>query len=284
MKKVLSILIFSCFVATLSYAQIGESTVLDGVYIKENTPNRRVIPYPHLREADVQWSKRVWRELDLKQKINHPLYYPLKPAQGKKSLFDVIKDGIIKTSELTAYYTGDLGDDDMFTRELTPAEIMSILQDTVVQYAEDPDTGEMIETKTVTEVTSEQITRYEVKEDWFFDRQRSVLDVRIIGICPKVAEKDEFGEFKGYKRLFWIYFPEARYVFSNVDVHNRFSDAERRTYEDIFWKRQFTSYIIKESNPYDRFIAEYKVGLDALLEAESIKKDIFDYEQNMWHY
>lgn len=278
---------FLFFVAAFFFTFQGYSqgsTVLDGVYVKEHTPNRKVVGYAHLREGDVMWMKRVWRELDLKQKANHPLYYPLEPAQGKKSLFDVIKDAITKENTLTAYYTGDLGDDDMFTRELTLPEVMGLLADTVTQYAEDPDTGEMIETQTVDEVKSEKITRYEIKEDWFFDNQRSVMDVRIVGICPLVAEYNEFGEFKGYKKLFWIYFPEARYVFKESDVHNRMNDAERRTYEDIFWKRQFGSYIVKETNVYDRRISEYKVGLDALLEAEKIKNDIFLVEHDLWSF
>ncbi len=275
------VILFSCSII-VSFAQ--ESTVLDGVYVKENTPHRKVVPYPHLREADVNWSKRIWRQIDLKQKMNHPLYYPEQPSQGKKSLFDVIKDGIMKENNLTAYYVGDLGDDDMFTKELTPNELLGILNDSVTSYTEDPDTGEMLEVSTVEEVTSDKITRYEIKEDWFFDKQRSVMDVRIVGICPLLADYDEFGEFKGYKKLFWVYFPEARYVFANADVHNRFSDSERRTYEDIFWKRQFASYIVKESNPYDRRINEYKIGMDALLEAEKIKENIFNYEQDMWHY
>lgn len=278
----ISTLLLITALSTVVKAQ--ESTVLDGVYVRENTPSRKVVPYTGLREADVFFSKRVWREIDLKQKINHPLYFPLTPAQGKKSLFDVIKDAVTKDNTITAYYTGDLGDDDMFTRALTLPEVMSLLQDTVTQYAEDPDTQEMIETKTLSEVKTEQVTRFEIKEDWFFDKQRSVLDVRIIGICPKVAEKDQNGEFKGYKRLFWIYFPEARLVFANVDIHNKKSDSERRTYEDIFWKRQFGSYIIKESNDFDRFISEHKVGLDALIEADRIKEDIFNLEHDLWHF
>ncbi|MCI5055007.1 MAG: gliding motility protein GldN [Flavobacteriales bacterium] len=284
MKHLSFLLLLSLFAFLGHDTSAQESNVLDGVYVKEHTPNRRVVPYPHLREGDVMWMKRIWREVDLKQKVNHPFYYPLEPAQGKKSLFDVIKDAITKENTLSAYYTGDLGDDDMFTRELTLPEVMGLLADTITQYAEDPDTGEMIETQTVDEVKSEKITRYEIKEDWFFDNQRSVMDVRIIGICPKVAEYNEFGEFKGYKKLFWIYFPEARFVFKQTDVHNRFNDAERRTYEDIFWKRQFGSYIVKETNVYDRRISEYKVGLDALIEAEEIKNDIFIVEHDLWHF
>ncbi|MBN4061833.1 gliding motility protein GldN [Bacteroidales bacterium AH-315-I05] len=261
-----------------------ESTVLDGVYIREHTLNRKVVPYPSLREADVMWLKRVWREIDMRQKINHPMYYPAKPVQGRKNLFDVIKDAITRDNTLTAYSVGALNDDDMFTQELTLPEVLSKLSDTVVVYTEDPDTGEPIETFTVEDVTGENVKMYRLKEEWFFDNQRSVLDVRIIGICPFIEEFNEYGEFKGYKPLFWIYFPEAREVFKMADVFNRSNDSERRTYEDIFWKRQFGSYIIKESNVYDRFINEYKVGLDALLESEKIKDNIFNMEHDLWHF
>lgn len=282
--KVRSTLSLLLLVVLATLVQAQESTVLDGVYVRENTPSRKVVPYTALRESDVFYAKRVWRIIDLKQKINHPMYFPLTPAQGKKSLFDVIKDAVTKDNTMTAYYTGDLGDDDMFTRALTLPEVQSLLVDTVTQYAEDPDTQEMIETKTVKEISTENITQFEIKEDWFFDKQRSVLDVRIIGICPLLIEKDENGEAKAPKRLFWIYFPEARIVFANVDIHNKRSDSERRTYEDIFWKRQFGSYIVKESNDYDRKISEYKVGLDALMEADRIKEDIFNVEHDMWHF
>ncbi|MEM9024456.1 MAG: gliding motility protein GldN, partial [Bacteroidota bacterium] len=109
--------------------------------------------------------------------------------------------------------------------------------------------------------------------------------VRIIGICPLISKSDDItGEFRGYKPLFWIYFPEARSVFVHAETFNRGNDVERRTYEDIFWKRQFNSYVIKQSNVYDRAIAEYKAGLDALLEAEEIKNHIFLQEHDLWHF
>jgi len=84
--------------------------------------------------------------------------------------------------------------------------------------------------------------------------------------------------------LFWIYYPEARFVFVKSEVYNRGNDVERRTYEDVFWKRQFGSYIIKVSNVYDRGIVEYETGLDALLEAEKIKAKIMNMEHDLWSY
>lgn len=123
-----------------------------------------------------------------------------------------------------------------------------------------------------------------VKEDWFFDKQRSVMDVRILGLCPYMEELDEFGEPKGFKPLFWVYFPECRKIFANNEVYNKWNDAERRTYEDVFFKRLFGSYIYKESNVYDRRIYQYAKGMDGLLEAERVKEELFVKEHDLWEY
>lgn len=253
--------------------------ILDGAYIKENTPTRRVIPYTPIREADVQWARRVWREIDLREKINHPLYYPTIPLQERKSLWDVIKEGV-EEKTIHAY------DDEEFLVQLTQSEAMAKMGDSIEIYIEDPDNpdGEPIPSATYEELTSDRIKRYQLKEDWFFDRERSIMDVRIIGMQAVKEAIDQNGNFKGYASTFWIYFPEARYVFANYDVFNRHNDAERRTYEDIFWKRFFSSYIIKRSNVYNhRLISSYKKALDMLLEGEKVKERIFFYEHDLWH-
>ena len=95
---------------------------------------------------------------------------------------------------------------------------------------------------------------------------------------------DQDGESMGYSPLFWLYYPECRYVFANADVFNLFNDAQRRTYEDLFQKRYFSSYIIKESNVYDRNVSEYARGMDALAQSEKIKEELFLLEHDLWHY
>ena len=82
-----------------------------------------------------------------------------------------------------------------------------------------------------------------------------------------------------------MHFPGAREVLINAEVFNLIgNDAERRTYDDIFWKRMFGSTIVKEANVMDRKVNEYMVGLDALLEAERIKAEIFNLEHDLWEY
>ncbi len=111
------------------------------------------------------------------------------------------------------------------------------------------------------------------------------MDVRILGICPLIQVRDENNELKpGFQPMFWIYFPEARSLFARTELYNPKNDSERRTFDDIFWKRYFSSYIIQESNTYNRKISAYKTGLDALLEAEKIKDNIFLMEHDLWEF
>ncbi len=271
----------------LALAPMGAAraqTVLDGAYIKEHTKTQRVVPYPFIREADVMWYRRVWREIDLREKINLPLYYPTEPIHDRKSLFDVIKQGIIDDGSITAYDVGPTAQDDEFTKALLPTEVKAMLTRLDTTQTEDINTGEMKTVVTSSEVTSEKIKKYIIKEDWVFDKQRSVMDIRIIGICPKQEVLGDQGELRGFKPLFWLYFPELRYVLVNWDVFNRGNDAERRSFDHLFWTRQFNSTIIKVSNVYDRNVGQYKTGIDALLEAESIKADLFDFEHDLWNF
>ena len=269
-------------VVLLSNRTSAQTNVLDGVYVKEHTPERKVIPYTYLREADVQWSKRIWRMLDMREKKNHPLYFPTEVINNRKSLTQVILDGIMNDGTITAYST----DDDEFKKPMTKAEIQGLLAGTTdTLYIDDPENpGNQIQKVVTNEFKPETIKKYMIKEDWFFDKQRSVMDVRIVGICAIMDALNDDGSFKALKQMFWIYYPEARYVFANAEVYNRRNDAERRTLEDIIWKRDFSSYIYKETNVYDRSISEYKTGMDALLEAEKIKEDIFNYEHDLWEY
>ncbi|HBG71539.1 MAG: hypothetical protein A2W93_07855 [Bacteroidetes bacterium GWF2_43_63] len=263
-----------------SLAQVFD-TPPDRVWDKEYYPDRVAVPYPHLRKADVFFAKRVWRVIDLREKINHPLYYPIQPTNGRISLMSSILKGIEENS-ITAYGAVD----DEFKSPMSPEEVKAVLVkiDTLKDRF-DPFTGEQLpDTIIPTPFDVASVTMFRVKEDWIFDRQRSVIECRILGICPLREEYDLEGNLKGTRADFWIYFPEARNVLVKNEVFNRFNDGQRLTYDDWFFKRLFGSYVIKETNVYDRYIVSYAANLDALLESERIENDTFVFEHDLWEF
>lgn len=272
-------------VSLLSNAQgAGTQTVLDGAYVPEHNPTRKVVPYPHLRQADVMWERRIWEVIDLKQKMNQPLYLPLEQIQNRKSLFDVMRTGILEDFSLTAYSLGPTQEDDEFHYPMSVEEVDSLLNPVVIRYRENLETGEKEPVENVEPISSGDVVAYKIKEVWIFDKQRSERYVRILGIAPVVLLKNDQGEVKGKKDLFWLYYPECRYVFANNEVYNLHNEAQRMTFDDLFQKRMFTGYVIKEDNVFNRQIAEYARGIDALLESERIKNDLFVMEHDLWHY
>lgn len=253
----------------------------DGVYDKENSVNRQLIPYTYLREADVTWEKRVWRRVDVREKQNQPLYFPKEALAGRISLPQLVVKYLIN-GQLIAF------DDEEF---LAPVERSAIKQKMVVQgdsaeVEEFDENGNSYMVKKPGGIDStwffETFSSLAIKEDWFFDKQKSSLEVRIIGLgfYAPIKGKEDLGE----TIQFWVYYPACRPVFAKHEVFNTKNDSERRTFEDIFWKRQFASSITKESNVYDRKVENYSKGLDALLESDRIKQDIFRLEHDLWQF
>lgn len=165
-------------------------------------------------------------------------------------------------------------------------------------------------------INSACITAYNIKEDWFFDKERSILDRRIISIAPVARLKPQepeamatdginrFSSLIGVdrsgnlidgrgepylgnvveKELFWLYFPELRDVIVNYYTYNENSDSQWMSFDDLFWKRKFSSTIYRVSDKFDREIEDYKYGVDALYESERIKDDIRTWEIDVWNY
>jgi gliding motility associated protien GldN len=285
MKKSVKNLLAALPMLLLSAAGMAQTqTVLDGAYVPEHNPTRRMVPYPHLRQADVMWEKRIWEVIDIRQKQNQALYLPLEEIANRKSLFDVIRKGILDDFSITAYSLGPTQEDDEFRYPMNPTEVDSVLNPIVLRYKEDLDTGEKIPVENKEPYTSDDIVAYKIKEVWLFDKQRSERYVRIIGLAPVVLLTNADGEVKGKKDLFWLYFPECRWVFANNEVYNLHNESQRMTFDDLFQKRMFSGYVIREDNVFNREIASYAKGVDALLESEKIKNNLFLMEHDLWHY
>ncbi|WP_317898182.1 type IX secretion system protein PorN/GldN [Aurantibacillus circumpalustris] len=253
----------------------------DGIYDKENAVNRRFIPYTHLREGDVIWEKRIWRVIDIREKVNQPLYFPVDPNVSRISIMQLMTKYIL-SGQIIAFH------DEEFLSPYEKAEIREkmVIKSDSTDSEQFDDQGNSVFIRVAGAIDStwlyNNFCEIELKEDWFFDKQKSTLEVRIIGLGFGAAIKGK--EDLGCVNQFYVYFPACRPFFAKHEVFNVRNDSERRTFEDVFWKRQFASSIKKESNVYDRKIEQYAKGLDALLESDKIKGDIFKFEHDLWHF
>ena len=133
-------------------------------------------------------------------------------------------------------------------------------------------------------ISSEDIVRYIIKEEWVFDKQRSQMEKRIIGIAPVMNEFDEFGDIKGVKTMFWLYFPECEYVFQRYAALKQDFEPRVLTFTDLFRKRMFSTKVYQESSLDGKPIHQKNQGQDALLESERIKKQQETMEHDLWSY
>lgn len=285
--KLLSLVLFCC--ASLLTAQVPDNVMMtesgstplseeqeppnDDITNKRTIETVRILPYDDVREADIFWEKRIWRVIDIREKMNLPFAYPERP------FFSILMDAA-ESGEINVYSV----EDDKFSQRLPAEEVASMgaTVDTVIVF--DPITYEEKQQIVRNELNPEDIKRYRIKEVWFFDEETSTMQVRILGIAPLLDVKDENDNFKYEKALFWVYYPEARQVLAREKVFTYGNDAAPITWESLMEMRFFSSYIYKESNVHDRRLQEYVQGVDLLMEADKIKQTIFNFEHDLWEY
>lgn len=237
--------------------------------------HNRVVPYPFLREADMLWSYRHWERIYMKEKINMPMYYPIQDVPDRKSLYSVLRDGILEEGTITEVFG-----DDRFEIPLTEQEVQQRIMR--VDTTWDPDDPTVIILIDTIKINPNNVIAFDIKSDWYFDKQRGELKNRIIGISPRAQDP----KTKDVYNLFWVWFPDARYALSTHVAYNMYNNNNRLTFDQLLHLRMFNSVIYKEDNVYDRTIAEYKRNspMDQLLEAQQIKDKLRNMEHDMWEY
>jgi len=255
--------------------------------VKDRTP----LDYEHIREDDATYMQRVWREIDVHEKLNVPFVYKAEGDNGNQRFIMILLNAI-KQGEVTAFSA--VGGDDRFTTPLPFSNIAELLvgkpkNRQVPDWVNDPDgsKGLMKDTTISMEFNPDLIERYWIKEDVVFDKESSRLYTRILGIAPLQTIVNEDGSFRDVTPLFWVYYPDLRPMLAKFEVYNGKNYGARMSWEELFESRMFASRIIKSTinNPNDFYIRSYvKDPILALLEGENVKEKIFNYEQDLWSY
>ncbi len=268
----------------LSDTLVRKSLRNDNAFDKSSLMQRNPLPYEHLRWDDALFAEKVWRELDLREKINKVFQYDAKDDNGSQMFIDIILKAI-KTGEVTAFA------DERFTTPMSLAELDQLTTgtaDTVNQT--DINDPSIIKARVVTRASfdAKSVSKIRLKEEWVFDRESSRMFCRILGLAPVKISYLPNGKERGSTFMFWVYYPDLRPILARYEVYNpKNMGQSRMTWEELFESRMFSSYLVKSTmdNPSNKNIKTYiKDPILALLEGDNIKEKIFNFEQDLWSY
>jgi gliding motility associated protien GldN len=259
----------------------SEDIFVDDIVRKRIVVENRLMPQQPIREGDISWEKRIQRVIDTREKMN------LSFRSQELNLFTTFRT-MIENGEITVFSGED------FKAVVTKEDLAKKMSKQDTLYDLNPDTYEEVIKIVQNDINWEKIEQYRVKEVWYFDKQRSVMDVRILGIAPLfVSDKDKENGLTPYP-LFWVYYPEARTALSKHRVFNEENDIAPMTWADLFDARVFSSYIYKRSNVLDFRLKDFYVpepedtsnrsGIDMLLNSEKIKNELLNFEHDLWEY
>ncbi|MFV8321287.1 MULTISPECIES: type IX secretion system ring subunit PorN/GldN [unclassified Flavobacterium] len=283
---------------TGSFASFGQSNLLnaktpDQIGLKTAaqliSDNDKPLVYGYVHDRDVLMGKTTWEIIDLSEKINFALYFPIDTANigsDRRSLYDVLTKAL-KNGKITEVYT-----DSYFNTKKSMQDIQTSLTriDTTDAGREQINAGNQISDEYILkqDLAAQDVTQYKIKGYWYFDKRQSELKYRLLGICPVTPDVYTMNsDEKDYIELFWVFFPAARDVLHEAKAFNDKNSAMPVSFDQILNSRRFNSVIYKEENVYgDRTIEEYMKdnAQNQLLESERVKEKIRNFEQDMWNY
>jgi len=265
----------------------------DAAVEKSMFKDRIPLDYEYLRADDALYTQRVWRDIDIREKINLPFRYQAQDDNGDQRFVSILVKAVrdqLKNGNAIAFN----GDDDRFTTFLDSTAFEKAISggnqcDTVPQYCIDDPTRICKYMVICNNINPDDIVKFRIKEEWVFDREASRMFVRILGIAPmKTLLGPDGVTERSSIPLFWVYYPDLRGILARYEVYNpKNMGMSRMTWEELFEARMFSSYIIKSTvdNAMNKYLRNLiNDPILRLLEGDNIKDKMFNYEQNLWQY
>ena len=267
--------------------EIGLKTQAQIAYDNDNP-----LPYGYVDDRDILWSKTTWEIIDLDERVNFPLYYPIDTnniGSERRSLYDVLVKNI-KNGNISEVYAGLLFSEKRTLRDIEGSLVYS---DTTDLGIEQFNAVGSVDPEYVRRFTLDagDIEEWRIRGVWYLDKRQGELRYRMLAICPVANEArskafpDDGVDAK--VELFWVWYPGARELLHKAKAFNRKNTSQPISYDHLLNSRRFNAVIYKDDNVQgDRGVADYinDNALMQLLESDRIKDQIRNIEIDLWNY
>ena len=287
-KRFLLVVALIFAVNFIASAQVDESFFNEFGEIANNLPTSgpkedlAPIEFLNPRADDIFWQKVVYRMIDLRERINFPLYYPEDASDGRQSLFAMIFR-LVQEEKIKAYEYDEAREIFSEAYEIDFAELLEKYE-IIHQKELSQITGDTIYIIDESDIPNREVMKFYLKEVWYFDKHSSVFNVKTLAICPVLSRDTEIGLQKS--PLFWVPFDLLRPYFAQQEVLiSDKNNGMRLSLDDMFIKRRYGSYVYKVSNVQNRMFLEYcTTAEETKREQENLKTELINFEQDLWEY
>lgn len=276
------------------------------------------------RADDIVWSRVVYRVIDMRYKQNFQLYFPIHTSHERyHNLLNVIANAVIdgmpiystefnleekrinpdysdnrllKYTEIpVAFQNLDYDENDYINQGLGDLFYDKTASPAFLIHCKDtanPSSGLEANFKDFTGLVRNQL-KYLIQEVIFFDKHTSRLCSKIIGIAPLYADKieieptttEEYRDAFLQSIMFWVVFDDLRPYLAKQYMIPTSNESKRVTYEEFFQKRLYSSYLVAQSDMYDRMILDYAIDPEEIAkEQDKIATALLTFEQDLWEY
>lgn len=255
------------------------------------------------RADDIVWSRIVYRVIDMRYKQNFQLYFPTNPDDNQyQSLFRLITGAIIDGMPI---YEADrytikpkFDEEHLLEKSRIPDQF---IVGTIADLDRDDEDSYLVLYDSINDELRTNFSRYDnfvrnqlkylIQEIIFFDKHTSRLCTKIIAIAPlqpdmALGTQNPYS-FLMYSRKFWVAFDDLRPYLARHYMIPQKNDNRRVTFDEFFGKKLYTSYLVGDSNMYDRMIINEQYDLDEAQvrrEQQALFEELLNFEQDLWEY
>lgn len=232
-------------------------------------------------EADLQWTKTVYRVLDLTKGKNPALYYPDEPNEDGQSLFFIIMR-LLANNKISVYEY--LDGREMFTEEYK-LKVVDILDRFHILYSEAKGSSEKNPLYAIddSDIPGNEILSYYIIEKWSFDTRTNKMRSRVDALCPVLHRMDEYGGILKFP-MFWVKLNDIRpyiaqqFVFTDDD-----NNLMRYNLDDFFKLKMYSGDIYKVKNLQNKSLMQLYPDSASLAHArDSIENRLHRFDKNLW--